>query len=91
MEKNKAIQMHKEIEPYSIQINKHITGYIEKLDNPRKLINNIYDILKKYDCNDKELIECIKKILQKIHKLGAGNRKKRRQPSFEWLSRNIQL
>ncbi len=65
MEKNKAIQMHKEIEPYSIQINKHITGYIEKLDNPRKLINNIYDILKKYDCNDKELIECIKKILQK--------------------------
>jgi predicted patatin/cPLA2 family phospholipase len=65
METNKVIQMHKEIEPYSIQINKYITSHIEKLDNPRKLINNIYDILKKYECEDKELIECIEKILQK--------------------------
>lgn len=65
METNKVIQMHKEIESNSIQINKYITGHIEKLDNPRKLINNIYDILKKYECEDKELIECIEKILQK--------------------------
>ena len=65
MEMSKAIPMHKEIKLYSIQINEYITRHTERLDNPRKLINNIHDILKKYKCNDKELLEYIEKILQK--------------------------
>lgn len=65
METNKAIQMHKEIVIHSIKINKYISNHIKNLDNPRKIVSDIYEILKKYECKDEELLEYIKKILQK--------------------------
>lgn len=65
METNKAIQMHKEIVIHSIKINKYISNHIKNLDNPRKIVSDIYEILKKYECDDIELIELIEKILFK--------------------------